>query len=111
MKIGVPIKDGFTQLVTVKFDRSRNESSVTGFCIDAFDAVLSRLDYALPYDLIPYAEEGQNHTQSYNDLVQNVYRKVCSSMLRWIAISILVISMIQLLSLLISSFLGRNLMQ
>lgn len=76
MKIGVPGKDGFKQFVTVTFDRIRNQSKVTGFCIDVFDAVLSRLDYALPYDLIPYG--GENHTHPYNDLVYQVHLKVRS---------------------------------
>eukprot|EP00253_Pinus_taeda_P021570 PITA_21570 len=73
LKIGVPVKHGFTEFVTVTFDSSRNRSNVSGFCIDVFDAVVNRLDYAMPYDLIPYGDE--NHTHSYDDLVYQVHLK------------------------------------
>eukprot|EP00253_Pinus_taeda_P031320 PITA_31320 len=73
LKIGVPIKQGFREFVTVAFDSSGNRRSVTGFCIDVFEAVVNRLDYALPYDLIPY--EKTNRTHYYDDLVNQVYLK------------------------------------
>eukprot|EP00253_Pinus_taeda_P033031 PITA_33031 len=76
LKIGVPVKHGFTEFVTVTFDSSRNRSNVTGFCIDVFDAVVNRLDYALPYDLIPYGNN--NHTHYYDDLVDQVHLEVAS---------------------------------
>eukprot|EP01018_Ginkgo_biloba_P014874 Gb_39753 [translate_table: standard] len=73
LRIGVPAKNGFNQFVTVSFDRVRNVSHVEGFCKDVFDAVLKRLDYALPYDLIPYPNG--NVTPSRDDLVYQVYLK------------------------------------
>eukprot|EP00253_Pinus_taeda_P024188 PITA_24188 len=73
LKIGVPVKHGFTEFVTVTLDSSRNRSNVSGFCIDVFDAVVNRLDYALPYDLIPYGDN--NHTHYYDDLVDQVHLK------------------------------------
>ena len=71
MKIGVPPKSGFPEFLSVAFDSS-NQSKVTGFCIDVFNAVLSRLHHALPYDLIPYSND------DYDDLVYQVYLKVSS---------------------------------
>ncbi|GLJ24187.1 hypothetical protein SUGI_0461330 [Cryptomeria japonica] len=68
LRIGVPVKDGFGEFVTVNYDKSRNQSIVTGFCKDVFDAVLRRLDYALQYDLIPY------ETDTSDNLVYQVYR-------------------------------------
>lgn len=67
----MPVKDGFKEFLTVTYDQTHNESIVTGFCKDVSDAVLKRVNYALPYDLIPYP----NHT--YNDLVYQVYLQVC----------------------------------
>ncbi|GLJ24196.1 hypothetical protein SUGI_0461440 [Cryptomeria japonica] len=67
LQIAVPAKNGFEEFVTVTYDKSRNQSIVTGFCKDVFDAVLRRLDYALPYDLIPY------DTDTYDNLVYQVY--------------------------------------
>eukprot|EP01018_Ginkgo_biloba_P014870 Gb_16131 [translate_table: standard] len=73
LRIGVPAKNGFNQFVNVSFDRVRNVSHVEGFCKDVFDAVLKRLDYALPYDLIPYGDGNVKH--SYDDLVNQAYLK------------------------------------
>eukprot|EP00253_Pinus_taeda_P011673 PITA_11673 len=73
LKIGVPVKHGFTEFVTVTLDSSRNRSNFSGFCIDVFDAVVNRLDYALPYDLIPYWDN--NHTHNYDDLVHQLHLK------------------------------------
>jgi ionotropic glutamate receptor len=78
LKIGVPIKHVFTEFVKVEFDNSCNSSNVTGFCIDVFKAVVNKLDYALPYDFIPY---GNNfRTESYDDLTNQVYLKVPSTL-------------------------------
>jgi len=75
MKIAVPNRTrGFTEFLNVAFDKSSNKGKVTGgLCIDVFDAVLSRLDFALPYELIPYGDE-----INYDDLVFQVYLKVDS---------------------------------
>ncbi|ERN00741.1 hypothetical protein AMTRI_Chr13g116620 [Amborella trichopoda] len=54
LRIGVPVRKGFKQLVEVKFNGTRNETEVTGFCIDVFDGVLLRLPHALPYEFIPF---------------------------------------------------------
>ncbi|GLJ24215.1 hypothetical protein SUGI_0461720 [Cryptomeria japonica] len=67
LQIGVPLTKGFKEFITVTYDKSRKQNVVKGFCKDVFDAVLSRLDYALPYDLIPYASD------TYDDLVYQVY--------------------------------------
>ncbi|GLJ24212.1 hypothetical protein SUGI_0461620 [Cryptomeria japonica] len=67
LQIGVPVKKGFQEFLTVTYDKSRNRSTVMGFCKDVFDAVLRRLDYALPYDLIPYISD------NYDNLVYQVY--------------------------------------
>ncbi|XVF32028.1 hypothetical protein REPUB_Repub17cG0046200 [Reevesia pubescens] len=40
LKIGVPVKEGFHQLVKVSRDPHTNATNVTGFCIDVFKAAL-----------------------------------------------------------------------
>jgi len=93
LKIGVPIKHGFSEFVTVAFDSSRNRSNVTGFCIDVFEAVVKRLDYALSYEFIPYRPYGnENQSHYYDDLVYQVYLKVPSIVRRIIRFLILLIS-------------------
>ncbi|XP_021852375.1 glutamate receptor 2.8 [Spinacia oleracea] len=75
LKIGVPIKNGFRQFVTVTQDPATNKTKVTGYCIDVFDAVMSKLPYSVLYDYFPFTEQEGEPTNSYNTLVSQVYLK------------------------------------
>ncbi|KAK2658471.1 hypothetical protein Ddye_005004 [Dipteronia dyeriana] len=46
LHIGVPMKSGFSDFVKVKFDNETKKPTVTGYCIDVFDAVMKTLPYA-----------------------------------------------------------------
>nr|XP_016489939.1 PREDICTED: glutamate receptor 2.7-like isoform X1 [Nicotiana tabacum] len=73
LKIGVPVKDGFSEFVKVTRDFTTNTTTVTGYCIDVFDAVMSELNYSVPYEFVPYAPPGAKTTESYDDLVRQVF--------------------------------------
>lgn len=73
LKIGVPVKDGFTEFVKVTKDLSTNTTYVTGFSIDVFKAVVDKLPYALPYELVPFAYPNGTSAGTYNDLIYQVY--------------------------------------
>ena len=73
LKIGVPVKNGFTEFVKVTYDPSCNRTQVTGYCIDVFNAVMKTLPYAVSYEFIPFANSSGGSTRSYNDLVYEVY--------------------------------------
>ncbi|XP_021762077.1 glutamate receptor 2.7-like [Chenopodium quinoa] len=75
LKIGVPVKNGFLQFVTVTRDPSTKKIKATGFCIDIFDAVMQKLPYYVPYDYVPFSEEEGQPTNSYDKLVSQVYLK------------------------------------
>ncbi|KAJ6758725.1 IONOTROPIC GLUTAMATE RECEPTOR [Salix koriyanagi] len=72
LKIGVPVKDGFTEFVAVTTDPISNATKVTGYCIDVFDAVVKALPYALPYEYIPYANPDGKPAGNYDDLAYQV---------------------------------------
>ncbi|KAA8521442.1 hypothetical protein F0562_012105 [Nyssa sinensis] len=55
LRVGVPVKDGFSEFVKVTPNPNTNKTTVTGYCIDVFDAVMAALPYAVPYDYIPFA--------------------------------------------------------
>ena len=76
LKIGVPVKSGFSELVAVTKDPGSNTTKFTGFCIDVFDAVVRALPYALPYEYIPFANSDGESAGTYNDLAYQVYLKV-----------------------------------
>ena len=50
LRIGVPVKDtGFSEFVSLMRDASTNITSVTGYCIDIFEANMEALPYHVPY--------------------------------------------------------------
>ncbi|XP_033516810.2 glutamate receptor 2.1-like [Nicotiana tomentosiformis] len=72
LKIGVPVKDGFSEFVKVTTDFTTNTTTVTGYCINVFDAVMEALPYYVPYEYVPFAAPGK-FTESYDDLIYQVF--------------------------------------
>ncbi|KAL3360433.1 hypothetical protein AABB24_013719 [Solanum stoloniferum] len=73
LKIGVPVKDGFTEFVKVTRDLTTNTTTVTGYCIDVFDAVMEALPYYVPYEYVPFAAPDGKSAGDYNELVYQVF--------------------------------------
>ncbi|CAN8221470.1 unnamed protein product [Cochlearia groenlandica] len=73
LRIGVPKKSGYTDLVKVTRDPITNASIVTGFCIDFFEAVIRELPYDISYELFPFETSDGQPAGNYNDLVYEVY--------------------------------------
>ncbi|CAN6722048.1 unnamed protein product [Malus baccata var. baccata] len=73
LRIGVPVKVGYTEFVKVTKNLDTNTTEVTGFSIDVFDAVLSVLPFALPYEFIPFENPDGTSAGTYNDLVYQVH--------------------------------------
>ncbi|XWS75982.1 hypothetical protein CRYUN_Cryun01aG0138100 [Craigia yunnanensis] len=73
LRIGVPVKKGFTQLVKVDRDLQTNATIATGFCIDVFKAALAGLKYDVQYQFIPFVVDYNQIGGTYNDLVYQVY--------------------------------------
>ncbi|KAL3744051.1 hypothetical protein ACJRO7_013321 [Eucalyptus globulus] len=71
MRIAVPVKPGFKELVGVELDPETNTTIVTGFCIDVFKAAIDLLPYEVKFDFIPIPNSTTgNH---YEDLIYHVY--------------------------------------
>ncbi|KAH9316702.1 hypothetical protein KI387_025329, partial [Taxus chinensis] len=75
LRIVVPRKAAWEEFVNVTFYPDKNETTVTGFCIDIFNAVVRLLDYELPYDFFLYPDDANSTDWSYDDLVRQVYLK------------------------------------
>ncbi|XP_019160341.1 PREDICTED: glutamate receptor 2.8-like isoform X2 [Ipomoea nil] len=75
LKIGVPIKQGFTEFVKVEVDPSTNETKVVGFSIDVFRSVLEKLPVQLDYEFLPFVNESGHNLGIYDDLVHKVAEK------------------------------------
>ncbi|KAK9080205.1 hypothetical protein SSX86_001880 [Deinandra increscens subsp. villosa] len=68
LRIGVPARGAFKQFVNVTYDSEKNETHVTGFSIQVFEAAVKKLNYSLSYVFIPY-------NGSYDDLVAGIHNK------------------------------------
>nr|XP_027084346.1 glutamate receptor 2.7-like [Coffea arabica] len=73
LRIGVPVKDGFSKFVRVINDPKSNTPKVLGFCIDIFDAVMATLPYHVPYDYFPFENADGKSAGSYDDMIYQVY--------------------------------------
>ncbi|KAL6985115.1 hypothetical protein U1Q18_018492 [Sarracenia purpurea var. burkii] len=72
LKVLVPVKDGFREFVKVTTDPRTNATTVTGFCIDVFDAVMAQLPYAVPYEYVPFATSDGKMAGSYDDMLDQI---------------------------------------
>ncbi|KAL6125658.1 hypothetical protein ACLB2K_073713 [Fragaria x ananassa] len=75
LRIGVPVRFGFKELVRVEHDLETNTTHVTGFSIDVFKAAIEALPYEVVYEFIPFEDANGNAAGTYNDLVYQVYLK------------------------------------
>ncbi|XP_043710312.1 glutamate receptor 2.8-like [Telopea speciosissima] len=73
LKVLVPVKTGFSQFVSMERDNITNEMiDITGFCIEVFSNITSRLPFGLPYEFLPYPING-TVLESYDDLIYQIY--------------------------------------
>ncbi|KAM7480978.1 hypothetical protein LguiB_005561 [Lonicera macranthoides] len=73
LRIGIPVKDGFSDFVKFIRDPSTNTIQVAGFCIDVFEAVMAALPYIVPFEYIPFAKPDGSAAGSYDELVYQVF--------------------------------------
>ncbi|CAN7060364.1 hypothetical protein BRARA_D01494 [Brassica rapa] len=73
LRIGVPKRTGYTDLVKVTRDPITNSTVITGFCIDFFEAVIRELPYDVSYEFIPFEKPNGKAAGNYNDLVHQVF--------------------------------------
>ncbi|KAG2604722.1 hypothetical protein PVAP13_4NG144081 [Panicum virgatum] len=70
LRIAVPSRLGFNQLVEVSYSLRTNTSFVTGYCIDVFDALVKNLPYPVAYQYVP-----STIYSSYEELLSLVFEK------------------------------------
>ncbi|KAL5802818.1 hypothetical protein ACOSQ4_031123 [Xanthoceras sorbifolium] len=64
---------GFTILVNIDRDLDNNVTTITGFCIDVFKAVIRALPYQVDYEFIPFLNSSGENNESYNVLIYQIY--------------------------------------
>ncbi|KAA8525682.1 hypothetical protein F0562_007537 [Nyssa sinensis] len=75
LRVGVPVKDGFSEFVKTTWNSDTNTTTVAGYCIDVFDAVMAALPYVVLYEYIPFAtaDDQAKIAGTYDDLVYQVF--------------------------------------
>ncbi|GMN67397.1 hypothetical protein TIFTF001_036465 [Ficus carica] len=76
LRILVPQKRGFTELVRIDHDNHSNSTYFTGFCIDVFKAAVNVLEYQIDYELIPFPNASRQSAWTYDDLKLQVFLEV-----------------------------------
>ncbi|KAJ4801830.1 glutamate receptor 2.2 [Rhynchospora pubera] len=75
LRVGVPLKDGFQQFVKIERNKVTNQTTVTGYCIDMFDAVMQSLPYYVPYEYVALEDGDGPSNLTYTQMVEGVYLK------------------------------------
>ncbi|KAF9588973.1 hypothetical protein IFM89_017652 [Coptis chinensis] len=75
LRIGVPVPEGFSELVNVEKDPYTNSTRVSGYCIDVFKYAIESLPYTLLCEFAPFQREDGKSAGSYNDLIYQVHLK------------------------------------
>nr|XP_029118701.1 glutamate receptor 2.7 [Elaeis guineensis] len=70
LRIGVPVKPGFSQFVKLEKD---NKTIGRSYCTEVFDAVMKKLPYHVPYKYVAYVDAKGESNGTYDDLVYQVY--------------------------------------
>ncbi|CAM0913184.1 unnamed protein product [Alopecurus aequalis] len=76
LRIVVPEKQGFNQLVEVSYSPTFNSSTVRGYCIDVFDTLMKNLPYPVAYRYVPVSDSSHN----YDSLLSLVRKKKADGM-------------------------------
>lgn len=76
LRIGIPVKRGFSEFVKVEKNPERNDFIATGFCIDVFKEVVKSLPYLVPYEFIPFATPDGQSAGTYDELVYQIFLEV-----------------------------------
>ena len=77
LRIGVPLS-AFKELVHVENDLQKNTTTVTGFCIDVFNAAIDslKLPYEVHYEFLPFVDATGKRAGTYSDLIYQIYLQV-----------------------------------
>ncbi|KAF5175167.1 Glutamate receptor 2.2, partial [Thalictrum thalictroides] len=74
LRIGVPMKGGFNEIVKVDRDAKTNKIiKVSGYAIDVFDLVMASLPYPVPYEFEPFMNPNGSSAGSHYEMIEQVY--------------------------------------
>ena len=75
LRIGVPKKTGFEELIKVEWN-PEDKPNVSGFTPDVFFSVVEALPFPLQYEFIPFVNKNKQSAGTYDDLLCQIKLKV-----------------------------------
>ncbi|KAJ4723326.1 Glutamate receptor [Melia azedarach] len=79
LNVGIPVRLGFPEFLTIHKDKSSNKNKYSGFCIDVFLAVLDtlrkQLGLSIDYEFVPFEDKNGEMAGTYDDLLKGINRK------------------------------------
>uniref|UniRef100_A0A2C9UX45 Ionotropic glutamate receptor C-terminal domain-containing protein n=1 Tax=Manihot esculenta TaxID=3983 RepID=A0A2C9UX45_MANES len=75
LRIGVPVKTGFSEFMKVKWHPETAEPIVSGFSADVFREMHKMLPFPLPYEFIPFADKDRKSRGTYDQLLDQIRKQ------------------------------------
>ncbi|XP_030955051.1 glutamate receptor 2.8-like isoform X3 [Quercus lobata] len=72
LRIGVPVRKTFQEILKVEWDSPTDKPIISGFSIDVFLAVQRELPFPLPYEFIPYMNKDKQSNGTYDELLYQI---------------------------------------
>ncbi|KAF9612902.1 hypothetical protein IFM89_004318 [Coptis chinensis] len=73
LRVGVPVKAGFNEIVKVERDMYTNKTAITGYAIDVFNLVMAALPYFVAYEFVPFMNADGSSSGSNDELVYQLH--------------------------------------
>lgn len=76
LRVGVPVKAGFSEFVKVDRDPETKAVRATGFSVHVFEEIIKSMPYAVPIDYFPFETPDGERAGDYDDLIYQIYLQV-----------------------------------
>ena len=76
LRVRVPMRDGFPQFVNVVWDPSQQNYTVSGYCMDVFYAVVTRLPFNVSLHIVPFVVESNQVSRRRHAILKQMSTEV-----------------------------------
>ncbi|KAF9595124.1 hypothetical protein IFM89_037224 [Coptis chinensis] len=73
LRVGVPVKSGFNEIVKVERNMYSNKTKTTGYAIDVFKLVMAALPYSVAYEFVPFMNADGSSSGNNDELVYQLH--------------------------------------
>ncbi|KAL8458834.1 hypothetical protein ACS0TY_036369 [Phlomoides rotata] len=73
LRVGVPVKGGFSEFIKVERDPKTKAVKATGFSVQVFEEVIKSMPYAVPFEYVPFEKPDGEAAGDYDELIYQIY--------------------------------------